>query len=165
MTTTITGLPNGTTPLDGTERVPMDQAGVTVDATTQDIADLSAEIQQLTCRNQTGSTIAKGTAVSFAGTLGTSGILLIKKTIADGTDPGYVFLGIAKEQILNGETGEVATFGMILEVDTSAFSEGSILWCDPATPGGLTETEPEAPNLKLPIAVVVNSGFGEGLAA
>ena len=41
MTTTITGLPNGTTPLDGTERVPMDQAGVTVDATTQDIADLA----------------------------------------------------------------------------------------------------------------------------
>ena len=34
---TITGLPNAST-LDGTERVPMDQAGVTVDATTADIA-------------------------------------------------------------------------------------------------------------------------------
>jgi len=39
--TTITGLPNATTPLDGTERVPMDQAGVTKDATTQDIANLA----------------------------------------------------------------------------------------------------------------------------
>jgi hypothetical protein len=40
-TTTITGLPDATTPLSGTERVPMDQAGTTKDATTQDIADLA----------------------------------------------------------------------------------------------------------------------------
>jgi hypothetical protein len=40
--TTITGLPNATTPLDGTERVPMDQGGATVDASTQAIANLAA---------------------------------------------------------------------------------------------------------------------------
>jgi hypothetical protein len=46
--TTISNLPDGqtpgvsaTTPLDGTERVPMDQGETTVDATTQDIADLA----------------------------------------------------------------------------------------------------------------------------
>jgi hypothetical protein len=39
--TTITGLPNATTPLSGTERVPMDQAGTTKDASTQDIANLA----------------------------------------------------------------------------------------------------------------------------
>jgi hypothetical protein len=39
--TTITGLPNATTPLDGTERVPMDQNGATVDASTQAIANLA----------------------------------------------------------------------------------------------------------------------------
>ena len=39
--TTITGLPNASTPLDGSERVPMDQNGTTVDASTQAIADLS----------------------------------------------------------------------------------------------------------------------------
>jgi hypothetical protein len=39
--TTITGLPNATTPLDGTERVPMDQNGATKDASTQDIANLA----------------------------------------------------------------------------------------------------------------------------
>jgi hypothetical protein len=39
--TTITGLPNATTPLDGTERVPMDQNGTTVDASTQAIANLA----------------------------------------------------------------------------------------------------------------------------
>jgi hypothetical protein len=40
--TTITGLPNVTTPLNGTERVPMDQNGATVDASTQAIANLAA---------------------------------------------------------------------------------------------------------------------------
>jgi len=35
---TITGLPNANLPLDGTERLPMDQAGATVDATAADIA-------------------------------------------------------------------------------------------------------------------------------
>jgi hypothetical protein len=39
--TTITGLPNATTPLDGTERVPMDQNGATVDGSTQAIANLA----------------------------------------------------------------------------------------------------------------------------
>jgi len=39
---TITGLPNAAVPLSGTERVPMDQSGVTRDATAQDIANLSA---------------------------------------------------------------------------------------------------------------------------
>jgi hypothetical protein len=39
--TTITGLPNASIPLSGTERVPMDQGGVTVDASALDIANLS----------------------------------------------------------------------------------------------------------------------------
>ena len=39
-TTTITALPNAATPLTGAERVPMDQGGITVDASTQAIADL-----------------------------------------------------------------------------------------------------------------------------
>jgi len=37
---TITGLPNAST-LTGTERVPMDQAGATVDASAQTIANLA----------------------------------------------------------------------------------------------------------------------------
>lgn len=40
-TTTITGLPDASTPLTGTERVPMDMGDETKDATTQDIANLA----------------------------------------------------------------------------------------------------------------------------
>lgn len=47
-TTTITDLPDATTPLTGTERVPMDRAGATNDATTQDIANLAPSPAPLT---------------------------------------------------------------------------------------------------------------------
>jgi hypothetical protein len=111
----------------------------------------------LWARNSTDSIIGKGTAVMFVGTLGNSGRLLVAPMIADGTYPGYVFLGLAAENILPGEDGNVYTQGKIKGVNTGSFSEGAVLWCDPAVPGGLTETEPNAPNIKLPIAAVISS--------
>lgn len=109
------------------------------------------------CRNATGVTIPKGTAVMFAGTLGASGRLLIAPMVADGTYPGYVFLGVTAEAVLTGTDGPVISYGKLKGIDTSLLSEGVILWCDPATPGGLTEVEPSAPNLKLPVAAVIAS--------
>lgn len=112
--------------------------------------------QLMLCRNSTGSEIGNGVAVRFAGTIGNSGRLLVAPMVADGTYPGYVFFGITTEAIADGEDGFVATFGKVRQVNTLAFEEGDILWCDPATPGGLTRTEPAAPNLKLPVAAVIS---------
>lgn len=112
--------------------------------------------QMTLCRNSTASPIADGTAVMFAGTLGNSGRLLVAPMVADGTYPGYVFFGVATATIAAGEDGFVTTFGKVRGVNTNAFNEGDILWCDPATPGGLVNVEPQAPNLKLPVAAVVS---------
>ena len=108
-------------------------------------------------RNSTASTIPNGTAVMFAGTLGNSGRLLVAPMVADGSFPGYVFFGITTQAIAAGADGFVTTFGKVRQVNTSAFTEGAILWCNPAIPGGLTQTEPQAPNLKLPVAAVISS--------
>lgn len=112
--------------------------------------------QLMLCRNSTATQIPNGTAVRFAGTLGNSGRLLVAPMIADGTYPGYVFFGITTQAIDPGADGFVTTFGKVRQVDTRTFEEGDILWCDPATPGGLTRTEPQAPNLKLPVAAVIS---------
>lgn len=112
--------------------------------------------QLMLCRNSTASTIPNGTAVRFAGTLGNSGRLLVAPMVADGSLPGYVFFGVTTAAIASGEDGFVTTFGKVRQVNTLAFEEGDILWCDPATPGGFTATEPAAPNLKLPIAAVIS---------
>lgn len=119
------------------------------------VLQLGSETLML-CRNSTGTQLANGTAVRFAGTLGNSGRLLVAPMVADGTYPGYVFFGVTTEAIAAGEDGFVTTFGKVRQVNTLAFEEGDILWCDPATPGGFTKTEPAAPNLKLPVAAVIS---------
>jgi hypothetical protein len=111
------------------------------------------------CRNASNTvTIPKGTAVMFAGTVGASGRLKVAPMVADGTFPGYVFFGVTDQDILGASDGYVTTFGKIRGVNTSAYEDGDILWCNPATPGGFTKTEPQAPNLKLAIAAVIRAG-------
>jgi hypothetical protein len=109
------------------------------------------------CRNNSNSVaIPKGTGVRFAGTVGNSGRLKVAPMVADGTYPGYVFFGVTAEIIPAGGDGFVTSFGKIRGINTTAFNEGDILWCNPAVPGGFTATEPLAPNLKLPVAAVVH---------
>lgn len=111
------------------------------------------------CRNASNTTtILKGTAVMFAGTLGASGRLKVAPMVADGTFPGYVFFGVTDQAIPGGEDGYVSVFGKIRGVNTSAYEDGDILWCNPAVPGGFTKVEPQAPNLKLAVAAVIRAG-------
>jgi hypothetical protein len=116
--------------------------------------------QELTilCRNNSASvTIPKGTAVMFAGTVGASNRLKVAPMVANGTYPGYVFLGVTAEAIAGGADGYVTAFGKIRGINTSTYADGDILWCDPAAAGGFTVTEPAAPNLKLPVVTVVHA--------
>jgi hypothetical protein len=115
-------------------------------------------------KNQTGSTIPKGTVVMAVGTLGASGRILVAPMVADGSvSPKYI-LGIASEAIEDGSDGYVLAKGKLRQINTAAYINGQVLWCNPASPGGLTATEPQAPNLKLPIAFVVNAASNGTLA-
>jgi hypothetical protein len=107
--------------------------------------------------NATAGTLAKGTAVMYAGTNGNSGRLSVAPLVANGSLPGYVFLGVLNENIAADADGFLTTFGKVRGINTNAYPEDSILWADPATPGGYTLTEPDGPNLKLPIAAVISS--------
>jgi hypothetical protein len=110
------------------------------------------------CRNNSNSvTIPKGTAVMFAGTVGASGRLKVAPMVSDGTLPGYVFFGVTDQAIAGAADGYVTTFGKIRGINTNAYIDGDILWCNPATPGGFTKVEPQAPNLKLAVAAVVRA--------
>lgn len=124
---------------------------------------LGQEIQLL-CRNDDTVPIPNGTPVRFSGTAGNSGRIFVKRMVADGSLPGYVFFGVTTQDILVGTDGYVTTFGKVRGVKTNidegggvVWQDGDVLWCDPAVPGGLTKVEPQAPNLKLPIAAVVNA--------
>jgi len=113
-------------------------------------------------KNQTGITIANGTPVMASGTLGASGRILVAPM--DGTDPNNAiyFLGIATEDIANGDDGKVTHFGKIRDVDTSGYLEGDVLWISPTTVGAFVTTEPTLDKIGMPIAYVINSHANNG---
>jgi len=109
-------------------------------------------------KNQTGSTIENGTVVRYSGSVGASGRMNGDLMIADGTYPAYHTIGVTTEDIPNGEDGFVTVFGVVGGINTTAYNAGDILYVSTTVEGALTDTVPEAPDLKIPIAVVLNSG-------
>lgn len=110
-----------------------------------------------TVKNETGATIPRGAGVMAVGTDGNSGHILIDEFIADGSVQPKYFLGLMEDSIDNGAFGRAVSFGEIDQINTNAFNDGDVLWTDPAVPGGLTTTEPDGPNTKLAVAIVLNS--------
>ena len=114
-------------------------------------------------KNQSGATIDKGRVVRAAGTLGSSGRILGEYMIGNGTVPHFYTLGIAGENILDGEDGYVYEFGLIREINTTGslygetWGNGTILYVHPTIAGGLTSVEPTEPNLKIQIAIVIDA--------
>ena len=108
-------------------------------------------------RNNTGATIPIGTVVRFAGSLGNSGILLAAPFTANGSLDSHVIMGITAEAIANGADGLVIQFGELKGVNTSAFTDGAILYASPTVAGGLTATKPESPNNVISVAAVISA--------
>ena len=99
--------------------------------------------------------ITKGQVIMFDGAVGASGV--IKGKPATGVTNGAYIMGIAAESIANNGFGLVQAFGSLRGINTSAFSDGDILWYNPAVTGGLTNVEPIAPNVKVQVAAVTNA--------
>lgn len=114
-------------------------------------------------KNQTGGPIFKGDVVRAAGTLGNSGRILVDRMIADGSITYYFTIGVAAQDIPNGEDGFIQEFGNVRGLDTTGASageiwqDGDVLWVSPTISGGLTKTEPSEPNLKIQMAIVIKA--------
>jgi len=113
-------------------------------------------------RIKASSAITNGQVVMFTGTVGASGALTgAPATGLTASTASYV-MGIATQDIpLNG-WGYVTSFGLVRQLDTSAFTAGQILYLDPAVPGGLTATLPVAPNPKIQVCACIYSSASNG---
>lgn len=109
-------------------------------------------------RNNTGAQIPNGTVVRFSGVIGASGIMTVAPALANGSVPSNYIIGVATEDIPNGEDGLVTHFGKVRGVNTSAFAVGDVLYASPTVSGGLTAIRPEAPNNIVSVAAVLSSG-------
>lgn len=116
-------------------------------------------------RNSTGSTIAKGVPVMYAGTTGNSGRLLIEPW--DGVGPATLFMGLLAETLTDGSDGFVIAFGKLRGIQTNGanygqtWTDGEIIYAG-LTSGSLTDVVPSAPNPIIEVLAVVNAHASNG---
>lgn len=116
-------------------------------------------------KNSTGSTIAKGVPVMFAGTTGNSGQLLIQPW--DGTGLSTLFMGLTAESLTNGSEGFVIAFGKLRGIQTNGanygetWADGDIIYAG-TTAGSLTNVTPSAPDSLVQVAAVVHAHASNG---
>lgn len=105
----------------------------------------------------------KGQVLMFTGTLGASGGLTAAPATGLTFDQSNYLLGIAGESGSTNDWITVYEFGEVRGVNTSAFTQGQILYYNPAVTGGLTATKPNTPNAITTIAAVVHVGTSNGV--
>jgi len=118
--------------------------------------------QYIRARNDTGSTVPSGKFVRFAGVTDSANPTF-ELYIADGTIPPLYTIGVTTEDILDGDTGRITTFGKVRGIDTGMWNEGDLLWASATTPGELTNVQPTAPNLAVSVAAVTHSSNTTGV--
>ena len=98
-------------------------------------------------KNDSGGTLAIGTAVYTSGADGTN--ILVKKAQANAETTSATILGIMSQSTVSNGTGLVVTQGLVSGFDTSTATAGDPVWLSPSTAGGLafgTANKPSAPN-------------------
>lgn len=143
-TTQETALPNGTN--DG-DIVTWTAATSTWTATAN-----AATTVITTGTNKTGATLTKGTIVYINGAQGSKFTIAKAKADADGTSAQT--MGVVQSDIANNAEGNVITFGMVTELNTSAYADGTQLYLSGSTAGAWTSTKPSAPTHLVYVGVV-----------
>lgn len=100
-------------------------------------------------------TIAKGDVVKVTGWNNGQNVAEIAK-VASSSDVAF---GVAESAIANGSLGYVINTGILLDVNTAAFSIGNVLY--PNTSGGFTSTKPTSGTYQ-PCAYVLRANASNG---
>jgi len=138
--------------------------GVAIEVISIASAAASDYNQKMLFYGKASEVISKGDAIMLAGQEGDHFLLAKATQAAIGTNHEY-FLGLASQDLAQGEFGYVTEFGKIIEIDTSGYTAGDILWFDAggSTAGALTTTEPAPPLVKIQVAAVIRSHANEGV--
>jgi hypothetical protein len=110
-------------------------------------------------RNSTGSTILNGAVVYISGAQGQNPRISLAQANAESTSR---VIGVATHNISNNTVGKVCTFGIVGDLNTSAYNEGDVLYLSTSVAGGLTTTRPSAPNQAVMVGTVVHAAVNDG---
>lgn len=87
----------------------------------------------LMVRNNSGATIPNGSVVKLTGALG------IRPTASLGLESD-VIIGLSTQDIANNEFGFVSSYGLVHDINTTAFTAGDTVYASSVTPGALATT-------------------------
>jgi len=128
-----------------------------------DEADVTLQLGQeefLRVRNNTGATIQNGTAVLINGAHGNAAPT-ISGAIAN-FEANSQAVGLATHSIETDSFGYVTTYGIVRDVDTSAFSAGDELFLSATEIGSGVNVSPTIPNYKVTLGHVIRSHDSNG---
>jgi hypothetical protein len=108
-------------------------------------------------RNDSGTTIPKGAAVYVTGSSGTTITVALADASLEATAAGT--LGLAQASISNNANGTVIAVGELTGLDTSALTEGALIWLSETT-GALTTTRPTQPAHGVVLGYCIKQGPG-----
>lgn len=114
-------------------------------------------------RIKASSAITDGQVVMFTGSVGASGALTGAPATGLTASTASYIMGIATQDIPLNSWGYVTSFGLVRQLNTSAFADGDILYYDPTVTGGLTTSIPAAPNAKVQVCAVTHAASNGSL--
>ena len=103
-------------------------------------------------RNNNASPITRGQLVYAVA--GTGSQLSVDLARADSASTANVIGMVSSNSINSGAVGQVTLFGVVTQLNTNAFTEGTLLYLSAATAGARTDTVPAAPNYEVKIGTV-----------
>lgn len=109
-------------------------------------------------KNDSGVTLAAGSAVYTSGSNGTN--ILVKQAQANTEVTSATVIGLLANSLVSNATGYVVTQGLVSGLNTSSALAGDPVWLSPTTPGGITfglANKPSAPNHLVYMGVVTRS--------
>jgi hypothetical protein len=155
VTITAAGLGALTSVASADASVTVSTAGTAVDLAVYSAPRLIAQV-----RNETGSTLTKGTVVYISGASGNKAT--VSKAIATSDATSAQTFGLITADLATNTNGYAILAGEIAGLDTSAFAAGAQLYLSSTTAGAYTSTKQYAPNHLVYVGVVTRSHVNQG---
>ena len=115
----------------------------------------AASLLKATVHNATGVTLTKGQVVYLNGNTGNKPNAVLAQANSEATSSKTI--GLIILNISNNASGDIATDGLIGDLNTSAFVAGDLLWLSDSIAGGVTTIIPDTPNHSVFIGYVVRA--------
>jgi hypothetical protein len=155
--------PSSATPAEGKMAWNVDDGTVNVGMPGGNVNLQLGQEQLVRVKNDSGGDMTNGQIVYISGASGNRPEVTLAKADTEATSAGT--LGMLTEDIDDGQTGYITTFGLVRDVNTDpgTYSPGDLLWLSAATAGGYTKVLPASPNHGTVIGNVVRAHATEGI--